>query len=103
MKTRIYLSLKAFMKYGEGAMLVDRFRVLAGDYRINRRGINAVRRSRYIYAEVYYHYWRSGEYIHGKHNQTATISLRASDNVWPDTITSRGGRVGRVSEIRMTQ
>src|SRR3546814_4980177 len=46
MKTRIYLSLKAFMKDGDGAMLVDRLRVLAGNYRINRRGINAVRRSR---------------------------------------------------------
>src|SRR3546814_16928754 len=66
MKTRIYLSLKAFMKDGDGAMLVDRLRVLAGNYRINRRGINAVRRSRYIYAGVYYNYWRCGEYKIGR-------------------------------------
>src|SRR3546814_341443 len=102
MKTRIYLSLKAFMKDGDGAMLVDRLRVLAGNYRINRRGINAVRRSRYIYAGVYYNYWRCGEYIHGKHHPSAPISLREIDNFLHGHMKSRGSRFRRSLELRLT-
>src|SRR3546814_5477172 len=71
MKKRIYLSLKAFMKDGDGPLQVDRLRVLAANYRINRRGRNAVRRSRYLHAGVYYNYWRSGDYIRGKNHTSA--------------------------------
>src|SRR3546814_6805343 len=86
------------MKDGDGAMLVDRLRVLAGNYRINRRGINAVRRSRYIYAGVYYNYWRCGEYIHGKHHPSAPISLREIDNFLHGHMKSRGSRFMRYLE-----
>src|SRR5690606_20203750 len=65
MKTRVYLSLKSFIKDGDGDMLVDRLRVLTGNYRVNRRGVNAIHRSRYIYSGIYYNYWRCGEYING--------------------------------------
>src|SRR3546814_13653971 len=91
------------MKDGDGAMLVDRIRVLAVNYRINRRGINAVRRSRYIYAGVYYNYWRCGEYIHGKHHPSAPISLREIDNFLHGYMKSRGSRFRRSLELRLTQ
>src|SRR3546814_15004474 len=61
MKTRNYLSLKAFMKDGDGAMLVNRLRGLAGNYPLKRRGINAVRRSRYNHEGGYFNYWVCGE------------------------------------------
>ncbi|MBB6190275.1 hypothetical protein FHS51_000478 [Sphingobium wenxiniae] len=101
MKTRIYLSLKTFMKDGDGAMLVDRLRVLTSNYRINRRGINAIRRSRYIYAGIYYNYWRCGEYIDGKHYPSAPASLREIDNFLHGHMKSRGSKFKTTLELRL--
>lgn len=91
MKTRVYLSLKTFLKDGDGAMLVDRLRVLTGNYRINRRGINAIRRSRYIYAGIYYNYWRCGEYVNGLHAPSAPESLREVDRFLHGHMKTNGG------------
>jgi hypothetical protein len=92
MKTRVYLSLKTFLKDGDGNMLVDRLRVLTGNYRINRRGINAIRRSRYIYAGIYYNYWRCGEYINGVHRPAAPESLRDVDRFLHGHMKTGGGK-----------
>jgi hypothetical protein len=92
MKTRVYLSLKTFLKDGDAAMLVDRLRVLTGNYRINRRGINAIRRSRFIYAGIYYNYWRCGEYTNGVHIATAPESLRDIDRFVHGHMKTRGGK-----------
>lgn len=92
MKTRVYLSLKTFLKDGDGAMLVDRLRVLTGNYRIKRRGINAIRRSRYIYAGIYYNYWRCGEYTKGVHTPEAPAILRQVDSFLHGHMKAKGGR-----------
>lgn len=102
MKTRVYLALKAFMKDGDGTMLVDRLRVLTGNYRINRRGINAIRRSRYIYAGVYYNYWRCGEYLNGKHQPSTPSGLRQVDNFLHGHMKSKGSRFRHALEQRLT-
>lgn len=102
MKTRVYLSLKAFAKDGDSAMLVDRLRVLTGNYRINRRGINAIRRSRYIYAGIYYNYWRCGEYLDGRHRPSAPASLRQVDNFLHGHMKSKSSKFRGALELRLT-
>lgn len=102
MKTRVYMSLKAFTKDGDGAMLVDRLRVLTGNYRINRRGINAIRRSRYIYAGIYYNYWRCGEYSDGRHHPSAPTSLRQVDNFLHGHMRSKGSKFKSALDLRLT-
>ncbi|WP_218018162.1 antiviral reverse transcriptase Drt3a [Sphingomonas azotifigens] len=79
-KTRIFLSLKAFEENGDSQALVDRLCVLSGNYRINRRGVHAIRRSRFIYAGIYYNYWRCGEYRNGNHVPTTPDCLSDIDN-----------------------
>lgn len=104
MKTRVYLSLKTFLRDGDGNMLIDRLRVLSGNYRINRRGINAIRRSRYIYAGIYYNYWRCGEYANGIHQPAAPESLREIDRFLHGHMKTHGGKFrAAISRLSLPQ
>jgi len=102
MKTRVYLSLKAFAKNGDGAMLIDRLRILSGNYRVNRRGINAISQSKYIYAGIYYNYWRCGEYIDGKLRPSAPAVLREVDNFLHGHMKSKNSKFKLALAVKLT-
>lgn len=82
LKTRVFLSLKSFERNNNGGMLVDRMRILTGNYRINRRGISVISGSRYIYAGIYFNYWRCGTYASGLHTPCLPEVLRQVDKFY---------------------
>lgn len=89
MRTRVYLAFKSFEKSHDVGMLYDRMRVLTGNYRINRRGISAIARSKHIYAGIYYNYWRCGTYVSGRHEPSFPLGLRDVDRFYHSHLKSK--------------
>lgn len=101
-KTRIFLSLKDFQKNDDSQKLLDRLRILSGNYRINRRGVHAIRRSRFIYAGIYYNYWRCGEYRNGSHVPTTPDCLGDIDKFMHGFLNGKGSPFSAKIAARLT-
>jgi len=62
LKSRIVLSVKGFLKDDNFPLLIDRLRFLAGNYRVRRHGLLAIRNSRFVKSGIFYSYRYCGKY-----------------------------------------
>ena len=62
LKTRLILSLKKFKKDHNRGLLRDRLCFLSGNYRVQRKGLNAIKTSKYVKSGIFYSYRLCGTY-----------------------------------------
>lgn len=66
-KTRVILSLKAFSKDKNAALLLNRIKFLTSNYEIRKTGHTHGPRRAKVKTGIYFNYQKCGLYLHGKH------------------------------------
>lgn len=89
LKSRVILSLKAFRKDHDGALLLDRLRLLSSNFQINRHGASAWLRGKRVRSGIFYNYRRCGTYESLEHTEVVPPELSALDTFTHTLLKSR--------------
>lgn len=80
LKSRVILSLKAFVKRPDAGLLTDRLKLLSSNYQIDRQGAIGFVRGKRVRSGVYYNYRRCGIYAGSIFNPIVPASLSKLDD-----------------------
>lgn len=80
LKTRVVLTLKAFVRGTDPLLLIDRLTLLTSNYQLQRHGVSFWGRTKRVRSGIYYNYRRCGRYDGKSFASAVPQSLAQLDN-----------------------